>query len=64
MERCSADANMTTDGKDPYLVASTRLQAEGFALNAKTCFYERGDERLKLRWNGKVYARRHGRTAP
>lgn len=47
-----------TASQDPYVVASTKLQAEGFALNPKTCFYERGPDRLKLRWNGKVYARR------
>ncbi len=53
-----------TQGQDPYLVALKKLRAEGFALNAKTCFYERGPERLKLRWNGRVYARRRGPNAP
>ena len=51
---------MATEAKDPYIKAANRLIAEGFAFDAKTCFYERGVERLKLRWNGKVYARRRG----
>ena len=55
---------MTTEPKDPYIAAATKLLAEGFALDAKTCFYERGPERLKLRWNGKVYARRRGPPKP
>jgi hypothetical protein len=52
------------EARDPYAIASTKLQAEGFALDGKTCFYERGLERLKLRWNGKVYARRRGPPKP
>lgn len=55
---------MTTQSKDPYTIAMQKLLAEGFALNAKTCFYERGVERLKLRWNGRVYARRRGPPPP
>lgn len=46
--------------KEPYLAATSKLLGEGFVFDAKTCFYERGAERLKLRWNGKVYARRRG----
>lgn len=45
-------------------MAAKKLLAEGFALNPRTCFYERGVERLKLRWNGKVYARRRGPPKP
>lgn len=44
--------------QDPYTLATAKLRDEGFALNPKTCVYERGPDRLKLRWNGKVYARR------
>lgn len=51
---------MTIQTKEPYLVAAKRLAGEGFVFDAKTCFYERGVERLKLRWNGRVYARRRG----
>lgn len=50
--------------KDAYAAAAAKLLAEGFALNPKTCFYERGVERLKLRWNGRVYARRRGPPKP
>jgi hypothetical protein len=46
--------------KDAYALAADKLLAEGFALNTRTCFYERGGERQKLRWNGRVYARRRG----
>lgn len=55
---------MTADSKDAYTVAAQKLLAEGFALNARTCFYERDGERLKLRWNGRVYARRREPPAP
>jgi hypothetical protein len=55
---------LTTETKDPYAVAVKKLTAEGYAFDAKTCFYERGVERLKLRWNGKVYARRRGPPKP
>jgi hypothetical protein len=48
----------------PYVAAVKKLLAEGYALNARTCFYERGAERLKLRWNGRVYARRRGPPLP
>jgi hypothetical protein len=51
---------LTTETKDPYIVAAKKLVAEGFAFDSRTCFYERGAERLKLRWNGRVYARRRG----
>lgn len=49
---------MTTQTKDPYIVAANKLIGEGFAFDAKTCVYERGPERVKLTWNGRVYARR------
>ena len=49
---------MTTQIEAPYIVAANKLVGEGFVFDAKTCFYERGGERLKLRWNGRVYARR------
>ncbi|CAN7554742.1 hypothetical protein LJR219_003971 [Phenylobacterium sp. LjRoot219] len=55
---------MAIEPKGPYADATKKLLAEGFALNARTCFYERGVERLKLRWNGKVYARRRGPPKP
>ena len=55
---------MPTAIKEPYLVAAKRLVVEGYAFDAKTCFYERGVERLKLRWNGRVYARRRGPPKP
>ena len=55
---------MTTETKQPYILATHRLIGEGFAFNAKTCFYERDGERLKLRWNGRVYARRRGPPKP
>jgi hypothetical protein len=51
---------VTVAPKDAYSIAAAKLLAEGFALNTRTCFYERGAERLKLRWNGRVYARRRG----
>lgn len=50
--------------KEPYLAATNKLVGEGYVFDAKTCFYERGGERLKLRWNGKVYARRRGPPKP
>lgn len=50
--------------QEPYLAATSKLLGEGFVFDAKTCFYERGAERLKLRWNGKVYARRRGPPKP
>jgi len=50
--------------KEPYLAARDRLVGEGFVFDAKTCFYERGGERLQLRWNGRVYARRRGPPKP
>lgn len=49
---------------DPYEAAAARLRAEGFAFDARTCFYERGRERLTLRWNGRVYARRRAPPKP
>ena len=55
---------MTIETKEPYIVAASRLVGEGFAFDPKTCFYERGVERLKLRWNGRVYARRRGPPKP
>ena len=55
---------MTVEPKDAYAIAAKKLLAEGFALNPHTCFYERGAERLKLRWNGRVYARRRGPPIP
>lgn len=55
---------MTSETKEPFIVATHRLVGEGFAFDAKTCFYERGGERLKLRWNGRVYARRRGPPKP
>ena len=55
---------MTTGIKEPYIVAANKLVGEGFAFDAKTCFFERGVERLKLRWNGRVYARRRGPPKP
>jgi hypothetical protein len=51
---------LATETNDPYNVAAKKLIAEGFAFDPRTCFYERGVERLKLRWNGRVYARRSG----
>lgn len=51
---------MTTETNEPYIVAARKLAGEGFVFDAKTCFYERGVERLKLRWNGRVYCRRRG----
>jgi hypothetical protein len=51
---------LKTDTKDPYIVAASKLVGEGFAFDARTCFFERDAERLKLRWNGRVYARRRG----
>lgn len=55
---------MAIGTKDPYSVAANKLLGEGFAFDTKTCFYERGVERLKLRWNGRVYARRRGPPKP
>lgn len=55
---------MTTETNEPYIVAARKLLGEGFVFDAKTCFYERGDERLKLRWNGRVYSRRRGPPKP
>lgn len=55
---------MGIESKDAYVLAAKKLVAEGFALNARTCFYERGAQRLKLRWNGRVYARRWGPPKP
>jgi len=55
---------VTVNPKDAYIVATEKLLAEGFALNTRNCFYERGAERLKLRWNGRVYARRRGPPIP
>ena len=52
------------ENKDAYINAANKLVGEGFAFDAKTCFYERGVERLKLRWNGRVYARRRGPPKP
>jgi hypothetical protein len=49
-----------TETNTPYIAATRKLLGEGFVFDAKTCFYERGVERLKLRWNGKVYSRRRG----
>ena len=53
---------MTTE--TPYIAAANKLIGEGFVFDAKTCFYERGAERLKLRWNGRVYSRRRGPPKP
>ena len=58
------EASLARVIEPPYVVAVKKLLAEGYALNARTCFYERGDERLKLRWNGRVYARRRGPPLP
>jgi hypothetical protein len=55
---------LTTETEEPYIVATHKLVGEGFAFDAKTCFYERDGERLKLRWNGRVYARRRGPPKP
>lgn len=55
---------MTVMPKDAYAIAARKLLADGFALNTRTCFYERGVERVKLRWNGRVYARRRGPPLP
>jgi hypothetical protein len=66
-EDCPLDLQEITlaiETKDPYIIAADRLIGEGFAFDTKTCFYERGVERLKLRWNGKVYARRRGPPKP
>jgi hypothetical protein len=49
---------------DAYAIATTKLRAEGFAFNTRTCVHERGAERVELRWNGKVYARRRGLAPP
>ena len=46
------------DKGDPYGPAARKLEAEGFRFNAHTGWFERGDERVTLRWNGRVYARR------
>lgn len=58
------EVTLTTETQEPYIVAANRLVGEGFAFDPKTCFYERGVERLKLRWNGRVYARRRGPPKP
>jgi len=55
---------VTVEPKDAYAIAAKKLLAEGFALNPRTCFFERGAERLQLRWNGRVYARRRGPPKP
>lgn len=55
---------MTLQARDPYIVAAKKLLGEGFTFDAKTCFYERGPERLKLTWNGRVYARRPAPPKP
>ena len=58
------EAALPNATREPYLAATSRLLGEGFVFDAKTCFYERGAERLRLRWNGKVYARRRGPPKP
>jgi hypothetical protein len=50
--------------KNAFVIATTKLRAEGFAFDTRSCVYERGDERVKLRWNGKVYARRRAPAPP
>ena len=49
---------------DYYLTAVAKLEGEGFVLDPKTCFFVQGAERLRLRWNGKVYARGLAQTLP
>ena len=46
---------------NPYGAAVRKLEAEGFRFDPHTRSFERGDERVTLRWNGRVYARRRGR---
>lgn len=58
------ELTLPIETKDPYTAAVSKLVREGFTFDTKTCFYERGVERLELRWNGKVYARRRGPPKP
>jgi hypothetical protein len=52
------DSDALSAPGNPYELATRKLLQEGFRFNSHCTTFDRGDERVKLRWNGRVYARR------
>jgi hypothetical protein len=52
------------DEPGSYALALRTLERKGFRLNVRTGGFERAEQRVKLRWNGRVYARRSWTPQP